>query len=147
MESKYLKTAVILVFLSFLSVSAVFGIIVLVVRGPSFLAGPARAVPCTQGMADSLAVNMLKNSSTFSFDGIGGSIKQVSADSPDNGQTWKLLYTFETAHPGYGNRQGQVLAQVITEHSAQVTLSNCKIISATCDSLWDLLSDKLIQSK
>ena len=141
-----MKTAMLLVFASFMLISIVFGIIVLAVRGPSFLAGPAKTPPCTQDRAAALAINLLKNSPTFTFDGIAGSIKQVSADSPDNGQTWKLLYTFKTAHPGQGDREGQVLAQVITEHSAQLMLSNCKIVSAICDNSWDLLSDRAIQN-
>jgi hypothetical protein len=146
MDNKYLKTAVILAFASFMLVSLVFGIIVLVVRGPSFLAEPAKTPPCTRDKAASLAMNMIKNSPTFTFDGISGSIKQVSADSPDNGQSWKLFYTFKTAHPGHGNREGQVLAEVISEHSVQLMLSNCKIVSAVCDNSWDLLSDRAIQN-
>ncbi len=147
MDSKYLKTAVILVLASFMLVSLVFGIIVLVVRGPSFFAGPVKIPPCTQDRAATMAVSMIKNSPTFTFDGIAGSIKQVSADSPDNGQTWKLQYTFKTAHPGHGDREGQVLAEVITEHSAQLTLTNCIIVSAVCDNSWDLLSNTVIQNR
>ncbi|MHB8084399.1 MAG: hypothetical protein ACYDHZ_01040 [Dehalococcoidia bacterium] len=145
MESKYLKIAVILGLASFLLISVVFGIIVLMVRGPSFLGHPSNTTACTQEAASSLAANLIKSSSTFAFDGIGGSIKQVSADSTDNGQTWKLLYTFAGAHPGYGDRKGQMLAEVITGHSVQLTLTNCKIVSAICDNSWDLLSDKTIQ--
>ncbi|MGA9048907.1 MAG: hypothetical protein WB588_07940 [Dehalococcoidia bacterium] len=145
MESKYLKTAVILVFASFVLVSIGFGIIVLVVRGPSFLGRVSQTPACTQETASSLAANLIKSSSTFAFDGIGGSIVQVSADSPDKGQTWKLVYTFKAAHPGYGDRKGQVLAQVITEHSVQLTLFDCKIVSAVCDNSWDLLSDSAIR--
>ena len=145
MESKYLKTAMILVFASFILVSIVFGTIVLVVRGPSFLGQASKTPACTQEAASSLAVNLIKNSSTFAFDGISGSIKQVSADSPDNGQTWKFLYAFEAAHPGYGDRKGQVLAEVVTEHSVQLMLSNCKIVSAACDDSWDLLSNSPLQ--
>lgn len=141
-----MKIAGILVFASFMLVSVVFGIIVLVVRGPSFLAGPAKSPPCTQDRAAALAMNMIKNSPTFTFDGLSDSIRQISADSPDNGQTWKLLYTFKTAHPGHGDREGQVLAQMITEHFAQLTLSNCRIVSAVCDNSWDLLSDTAIQN-
>ncbi len=142
MESKYLKTAMILVLASFMLVSLVFGIVVLVVRGPSFFGHSAKTSACTQDRAASLAADLIKNSSTFKYDGISGSVKQVSIDSPDNGQTWNTQFSFQTAHPGHGDRSGQALADVITSHLAQVTLSNCKIVSAICDKSWDLLSDK-----
>ena len=147
MDNKFIKAAIILVLVSFLLVSLVFAIIVLAVRGPSFFQHPSKVPACTQETASAMAADLIKNSSTFTFDGINGSIKQAGADSPDNGQTWQLSYTFETAHPGCGNRTGQVLAQSITEHTAQFTVSSCKIVSAVCDNSWDLLSDRPVAGK
>jgi hypothetical protein len=50
---------------------------------------------------------------------------------------------FYTAHPGHGDRTGQILLQVISKHEAIVTVGHRgEITSAICDGVWDLLTDK-----
>lgn len=88
-----------------------------------------------------MSLSLIKNSPTFSYDGIKESIKQVKAESSDSGQTWKLIYSYKTAHPGHGDRSDQVLAEVVTGHTAEITLTKCKITSAMCDKTWDLLTN------
>ena len=141
MNSKFLKTAIILVMGSFLAVSMVFILILFAVRGPSCLPDLGKTSACPKEQASAASLSLIKNSPTFAFDGIKDSIKQVKVESADNGLTWKLLYIFKTSHPGHGDRSEQMLTQVITEHTAQITVTSCKITSAVCDNAWNLLTD------
>jgi hypothetical protein len=141
MNSKFLKTAIILVLGSFMAVSVVFVLILFAVKGPACLPASNKAAPCSQEQASALSLSLIKNSPTFSYDGVKDSIQQVKAESPDNGSTWNLIYTFKTAHPGHGDRSEEELAQMITGHMAQITVTKCKITSAVCDKTWNLLTN------
>jgi len=142
MESKLVKTALILVFFSFLLVSMVFGTVLLVVKWPSLFHDGSKPPACTQDQAVKLGTDLILNSATFKFDGIHGSISPVKAQATGNDQSWNLAYTFQTGHPGHGNRTGQVPAQVITTHHAMVIVTDCKVVSAVCDGTWDMVTDR-----
>jgi hypothetical protein len=92
----------------------------------------------------------IKNSSTFKFDGVSGSIKIPSIVSTVEGnQTisagdWEFTVEYQTTHPGHGDRTGQALAQVITNHTAIIKVKNGVITSAVCDGVWDIQADKSI---
>jgi hypothetical protein len=144
MNSKFLKAAVLLVMGSFLAVTVVFILVMFALKGPSFFPDVSKSLTsstCPKEQASAISFSLIKNSPTFAFDGIKDSIKQVKADSADNGLTWKLLYLFKTSHPGHGDRSEQMLTQVITEHTAQITVTKCKITAAVCDNTWNLLTD------
>jgi len=55
-------------------------------------------------------------------------------------------FYFKTAHPGHGDRSGQMLAQVITQHTAVVLFASeqGKVLSAICDGQWDMLQEKAL---
>jgi uncharacterized protein len=92
--------------------------------------------------------DLIKNSSTFKFDGISGSIKTVNIVSSVEGNQiistgdWEFTVEYQTVHPGHGDRTGQVLNQVITNHVAIIKLENGVITSAVCDKVWDIQDDK-----
>ena len=96
--------------------------------------------------ARNAAEEFIKNSSTFKFDGIPGSIKIIKEDPGWVSAFISRAYTFtfETAHPGHGERTGLFLAQVITRHTAVVlvNLENNIILSAVCDNSWDMMNEK-----
>ncbi|MCX6007276.1 MAG: hypothetical protein NTZ34_08480 [Chloroflexi bacterium] len=141
MNSKFFKTAIILVLGSFLAVSVVFVLILFAVKGVSCQPAINKTADCSQEQAAALSLSLIKNSPTFTFDGIKDSIQQVKAESPDKGSTWNLIYSFKTAHSGHGDRSGEMLAQVVTGHTAQITVTKCKITSAVCDKTWNLLTN------
>jgi uncharacterized protein len=97
--------------------------------------------------------DLIKNSATFKFDGIRDSIKSVNIVSSRDGTTtdqpkdWKFTVEYQTGHPGHGDRSGQVLAQVITNHKAVINIENGVITSAICDNIWDLQVDKNLKSQ
>jgi hypothetical protein len=141
MNKKFLKTAIILVLGSFVAVSLVFVLILFATKGISCQPSTSKAPLCSQEQASALSLSLIRNSPTFAFDGVKDSIQQVKVVSPDKGSTWNLTYSFKTAHPGHGDRSEQMLAQVVTGHTAQITVAKCKITSAVCDKTWNLLTN------
>jgi hypothetical protein len=98
-------------------------------------------VPFQQTVGD-----FIKNTSTFKFDGVVGSIKTIKTE-PGWSPVFKsvaLTIGYQTAHPGHGDRTGQVLAQVITDHTAVVlvNLEKGTVVMAVCDKTWDMVNDK-----
>lgn len=145
MDSKYLKAAFILALVSIFLVTAIFVTVLISINKTSCLKPPAQTVTCKQEQAIALTEQFIKNTPTYTFDGIADSIKKIKVETPDNGQTWQLTYLFKCRHPGYGDRSDQALAEVTTEHSVQVTIQGCRIVTAICDKNYDLLTNKQIE--
>ena len=101
-------------------------------------------VPNVQLKEDSQqqALEFLSNSPTFKFDGIQGSIKLTDTISLETPGGWTFIYEFESAHAGYGNREGQILAQMITPHTAYITVQQGNIAIAQVDNAWDMLKQR-----
>jgi len=96
-----------------------------------------------------LAEDFIKNSSTFKFDGVEGSIKLLNSEEFGPTSSFRssvFTFEFETAHPGHGDRTGLVLAQVITVHQAviYVDIDNNAVKIAVCDNIWDMLKDQAL---
>lgn len=102
---------------------------------------------CTQPPADSqegsqrVAEEFVKQEATYRFDGIPETFKVTSATSIGNG--WKFTIEFDSRHAGYGNRTGQVLAEVITHHTAEVTVQAGKVTKAIMDGQWDMINQRI----
>jgi hypothetical protein len=109
--NKHLKGAVVMVIVSFVLMTLVFLVAVVIIRGQSIAQYLSGGAGCTAGQDNS----------------------------------WKVVYSFQTRHPGHSNRPGQALAQVITDHTVELNLKDCKIISAICDNNWDLINDKSLR--
>lgn len=92
------------------------------------------------GEAVDMAIEFLKNGPTFSFDGIPGSIEVIDVIAAESYPVqYFITLAFESSHAGYGDREGEVLAQVITAHEIRIALSNGVIGSAIIDNRWDEL--------
>lgn len=83
------------------------------------------------------AIDFLKNGPTFSFDGIPGSIEVIAAESYP--VQYFITIAFECTQAGYGDRDGMMLAHVISPHEIRIALSNGVIGSAIIDEQWDEL--------
>jgi len=99
----------------------------------------------TQEQSQELAENFLKNSPTFVFDGIDDSINQVDITQLSSSATWQFTYTFSCAHAGYGDRTGQQLAQVITEHQIVIVVEQGSVTSAVVDNVWNEVTQEQTQ--
>lgn len=82
---------------------------------------------------------------TFSFDGIPETLRladfYVLEIVPEQ---YFITFLFESRYAGYGDRTGQVLAQVITLHSARVTVVEDEVVDAILDGQWDELKQEAI---
>lgn len=145
MESKYLKSALILVFISIFLITAIFVTVLISVNKVSFLKPVVKPVSCTQEQVIGLTEQFIRNTPTYTFDGIDGSIKKMKVESTESGKAWELTYVFKSKYPGYGDRSNQALTEAVTEHAVQVTIRNCTIVIATCDKSYNLLTNKLIK--
>jgi hypothetical protein len=104
-----------------------------------------------------IAEQFVKNSPTYVFDGIEGSLelvkaaayseRTISGESPDSDVTrgWELTYRFESSHAGYGDRTGEMLAEVITEHEVIITIEDGKIKTALMDNEWDMIEQEMLK--
>ncbi len=89
-----------------------------------------------------VALNFLKNSPTYKFDGIGGSfyeIKLIETKAIENVDC-VFTYEFSCAHPGYGDRSGfsHYYKVKITRHTATIIVTNGEVRSAFIDEVWDM---------
>jgi len=92
------------------------------------------------GEAEDMAIEFLKNGPTFSFDGVPSSIDVIEVIAAESYPVqYFITIAFECSHAGYGDRKGQVLAQVITAHEIRIALSDGVIGSAIIDNQWDEL--------
>ena len=99
----------------------------------------------TESGAIETSVHFLKNSPTYKFDGIPESINVLEASSMrPPAPEWLVVIEFECRHAGYGDRTGEVLAQVITPHTIIVIVKEGKVVKADIDDKWDELNQREI---
>jgi len=84
-----------------------------------------------------IAENFVKNSPTYKYDGIPETFKLSDTVPMDN--CIQYVFEFDCRHAGYGDRTGQVLAQVITHHIAMIIVEDEQVISAVMDARWDMV--------
>lgn len=104
--------------------------------------------PPTQEESYEIALEFLKKDPTFAFDGIEESIELIGG----SGQTYcgiiiSFYFEFDCKHPGYGNRTGQNLPEVITHHRAEISTESGKITFAVMDYKWDMIEKKMLDIK
>jgi hypothetical protein len=92
-----------------------------------------------------IAKDFVVQAPTFKFDGITETLRVLGVVTREIFPLQHVItITFDSRHAGYGNRTGQVLAQVITPHTAEVTVVNDNVVSAILDDQWDELKQELI---
>ena len=109
------------------------------------------AIPTTeedQERYDALGVaqRYVVTSPTFNFDGDINSLETEYVGSTKSIPPQHIFKaTFESSHGGYGNREGQVLTQMITSHTMSILVSEGNIISAVTDETFDEVKELFIQ--
>jgi len=93
--------------------------------------------------AKEIAQRAVENSPTYKFDGFD--LKFLSSEKLDCQGCFEFTFSFKSRHPGYGNRSGKVLAQVITSHEAKVNLQGEKVVSLVTDGTFDELRETFIK--
>jgi len=85
-----------------------------------------------------VAEEFVRLEATFRFDGIPETLKVTGTTSVADG--WRYKIEFDSQHAGYGNRSGQVLAEVITHHTAEITVQTGLVTMAIMDGEWDMIN-------
>lgn len=92
-----------------------------------------------------IAVDFVMSGPTFAFDGIVDSLDVDSVMVMESfPPQYRVIIVFDSAHGGYGNRDGQVLTQAITPHRVDVLVSEGIVRSAIIDGKWDELRQQFV---
>ncbi|MFB5628302.1 MAG: hypothetical protein ACE5R5_08930 [Nitrosarchaeum sp.] len=88
------------------------------------------------------------SSPTFAYDGLFETldVEHVSIMESFPIQ-YRIKINFDSSHGGYGNREGQMLTQVITPHNIDIVVSDGKVISAVTDQTWDEINHQYVSTK
>ncbi len=90
-----------------------------------------------------IAREFVLKSPTYRFDGENLTyIETLTAKCPN---CWVFIFEFTSRKAGYGDRSKQQVAQVITQHTAEVTVENGKVTAAVLDDVWDMINQKMIE--
>ncbi|MBN1386233.1 hypothetical protein JW968_04660 [Candidatus Woesearchaeota archaeon] len=82
-------------------------------------------------------------SQTYGFDGQDLVLEESKVLGCDN--CFLFIFSFDSSHAGYGDRSGQVVAQVITPHIMDVVIQNGGVIQAIIDNEWNELKQRPIK--
>jgi len=108
-----------------------------------------KSLQLTKNDIEQIALDWLLDSPTFKFDGVSASLKIVEswqAQTFAAPSFWQVTIEFDSSHPGFGDREGQILAQVVTHHVIRIHVTEGKISMAVIDEKWDELNQKPIPS-
>jgi hypothetical protein len=94
--------------------------------------------------SQSLAYSTVTHEPTFEFDGNESTLKLKDTQKLASGNGWVFTYTYESAHAGYGDRTNINVAQVITPHTAIITVQKKKVVTAIMDGKWDMILQKTV---
>ena len=100
----------------------------------------------TESEAWQISEYFVQNSPTFQFDGMESTLKYIDTVTLRTPFGWQITFEFQSSHAGYGDRTGQMLAQVITPHTAVITVIRGEVVAATLDAEWNMLEQKMISS-
>ncbi len=103
--------------------------------------------PQDEEMSDALGVaqRYVPTSPTFAFDGDINTLKTEYVGATKSIPPQHMIHaTFESSHGGFGNREGQMITQVITPHEMNIMVSEGTVISAVTDDIWDELNHQYV---
>ncbi len=101
-------------------------------------------ISMNEDAARDMAEDFVRNSPTFAFDGIPATLGLVETVYPDIENAWTFVFEFQSAYAGYGDRTGQMLAQVITPHEIHITVQNGEVVSALMDGQWNMINQEMV---
>jgi hypothetical protein len=103
--------------------------------------GACNALPAvSQAESERVALEFVESEGTYRFDGLPGTLEVTGTSPVSDG--WTFTVEFDSAHAGFGDRTGQMLAQVITHHSAAVTVRDGRVTAAVMDMVWDMVNHR-----
>ncbi len=118
----------------------VFAILLLVITTPGCTQKANKVF--TEEESLKIARNFVENSPTYKFDGFDLVHKETTVLKCPS--CWQFVFEFKSRHAGYGDRTGKILAEVITPHTAKVTVTEGRVSSAILDERWDMIKQEMI---
>jgi hypothetical protein len=89
------------------------------------------------------ALDFVRHSPTYLFDGMPETVKVVDTIIMESYPVqYVVIVEFDSRHAGFGDRAGQVLAQVITHHRAGVKVVDGEVVVAILDDVWDMVNQE-----
>jgi len=134
--------------------AAIIGIIVAGVTGTYFVSAQTTLteIPTTQeeqerSNAMEVARKYIVTSPTFAFDGLSETLDVEDVSIMESYPVqYRIKISFDSSHGGFGNREGQILTQIITPHKVDIIVSEGEVLSAVTDETWDELNLQYVQS-
>lgn len=99
---------------------------------------------CFEAAAVERALEFLRRSPTYGFDGIPESVRVEKVERLGL-TSWRIIIAFVCRHSGYGDRTGKVVLPVLTPHRIRIELEKGNIIEAIIDEVWNELTQELIK--
>ena len=94
---------------------------------------------------EEVAIEYIKGSPTFMFDGIASTLKVENITVNENNlREYFVTLSFDCLHGGYGDRVGKMLTQLITPHIAYVIVTDDEVTEAILDGVWDEMAQKTV---
>lgn len=87
--------------------------------------------------AKQIAEQAAKKAPTYKFD--GSDLKYESYQELECENCWEFTFSFTGRQAGHGDREGQMLAQVITPHQIRVNVQGEKVVAVVTDRTYDEL--------
>jgi hypothetical protein len=88
---------------------------------------------------------ILNNSPTYNYDGENLTfIEERGLDLVDCENCYEIEYQFQSRHAGYGDREGENLAQVITIHNIVVLIKEGEVDRVITDQKYDEISEEFL---
>jgi hypothetical protein len=92
-----------------------------------------------------VAQKYIVTSPTFTFDGDINTLDTEYVGSLESfPPQYMIKISFDSAHGGFGNREGQMLTQIITPHKMDIVVSEGIVISAVTDETWDEMNNQYV---
>ena len=93
--------------------------------------------------ARELALEFVRHSPTYLFDGVYETVKVVDTLIMESYPVqYVVIIEFDSRHAGFGDRTGQVLAQMMTPHTAGVKVVDGEVVAAILDDVWDMVNQE-----
>ncbi len=124
----------------------VVGAVVILGRSGSSITNPSLnkdSTAVTINESRQIAENWILNSSpTYNHD--GSDLQLLTEEELILGQRYSFVFSFTSSAAGYGDRSGQMSAQVITPHVIEVVVEDEQVVSAVTDDVYDELAGETI---
>jgi len=102
-------------------------------------------VEMTEEIARQLAEDFVRNSPTFTSEGIEGTLQLVDTQYIDTENAWQFIFQFESLSAGYGDSARQTPLQDILQHEVMIIVEQGIVQSAIMDGLWDMINQRLTE--